>query len=221
MLAKKEREEVIKYGKKMVQDNLTKGTGGNLSVYVAELNLMAITPSGIDYFELKPEDIVLVDVETGKIVEGNRVPSSESDMHRIFYKYRKDIKAIVHTHSKYATGLACTGKGVPPVHYLLAVAGTSLPCAEYATYGTVKLAKNAYKAMVGKKATLLSNHGMIAGGETLAEAYNIAENVEFCCELYFIAKTMGVPEILTENEMQHMIERFKDYGKRVEEHEEI
>lgn len=221
MLLEKERREIIEYGKKMILDGLTKGTGGNLSIFVPEKNLMAITPSGIDYMKLNPEDIVVLDVETGKIVDGEKVPSSEVDMHRIFYKYRKDIKAVVHTHSKYATGLACTGQGLPAVHYLLAVAGLDVPCAEYATYGTVKLAKNVYNAMKGTKATLLSNHGMLTGGETLAEAYNIAENVEFCCELYFISKVMGVPEILPEDEMKNMIERFKDYGKRVEEHEEI
>lgn len=221
MLLKNEREEVIEYGKKMILDGLTKGTGGNISLLNCEKNLMAITPSGIDYLKLCPEDIVIIDVETGKIVDGDKVPSSESDMHRIFYKYRKDIKAVVHTHSKYATALSCTNQKLPAVHYLLAVAGVDVPCAEYATYGTVKLAKNAFKAMEGTKAVLLSNHGMITGGETLAEAYNITENVEFCCELYSISKTMGEPQILPKEEMEQMIERFKNYGKRTEEHEEI
>lgn len=221
MLLKNEREEVIEYGKKMILDGLTKGTGGNISVLNYEKNLMAITPSGIDYLKLCPEDIVIIDVETGNIVDGDKVPSSESDMHRIFYKYRKDIKAVVHTHSKYATALSCTNQKLPAVHYLLAVAGVDVPCAEYATYGTVKLAKNAFKAMEGTKAVLLSNHGMITGGETLSEAYNITENVEFCCELYSISKTMGEPQILPKEEMEQMIERFKNYGKRTEEHEKI
>lgn len=221
MLLEKERKEVIEYGKRMIMEGLTKGTGGNISVVNREKNMMAITPSGIDYMVIQPEDIVILDVETGKIIDGNKVPSSESDMHRIFYKYRKDINAVVHTHSKYAAGLSCTNQKLPAVHYLLAVAGVDVPCAEYATYGTVKLAKNAFEAMKGTKAVLLSNHGMLAGGETLAEAYNIAENVEFCCELYFIAKTMGEPNILPEEEMRRMIERFKNYGKRIEEHEEI
>ena len=221
MLLEKERLEVIEYGKRMITEGLTKGTGGNISVVNKEKGLMAITPSGIDYMKIQPEDIVILDVQTGKIVDGERVPSSESDMHRIFYKYRDDIQAVVHTHSKYAAGLSCTGKKLPAVHYLLAVAGIDVPCAEYATYGTVKLAKNAFEAMKGTKAVLLSNHGMITGGATLAEAYNIAENVEFCCELYFIAKTVGEPNILSDEEMKNVVERFKDYGKRIEEHEEI
>ncbi len=221
MLLEKERLEVIEYGKRMITDGLTKGTGGNISIFNREKGLMAVTPSGIDYMKIKPEDIVILDVQTGKIVDGDRVPSSESDMHRIFYKYRDDIDAMVHTHSKFASGLSCTGKKLPAVHYLLAVAGIDVPCAEYATYGTVKLAKNAFEAMKGTKAVLLSNHGMITGGKNLAEAYNIAENVEFCCELYFIAKTVGEPNILSDEEMKNVIGRFEDYGKRIEEHEEI
>ena len=222
MLLKLEREELIEYGKKMIKDGLTRGTGGNLSICNKEHTQMAITPSGIDYFSLIPEDIVILDVETGKILEGNRVPSSEADMHRIFYKYRKDISAIVHTHSKYATAVSCLDQdGLPAIDYLLAVAGTYVPCADYATYGTVALAKNAFKAMTGKKAALLSNHGLISGGKNLSEAYNIAENVEFCSEIYCIAKACGPVKILSENEMKNMIIRFQDYGKRIEEHEEI
>lgn len=222
MLLEKEREEIIKYGKKMIIDGLTKGTGGNISICDKEQKLMAITPSGMDYFKLKPEDIVILDVVNGKIVEGERIPSSESDMHRIFYKYRKDVFSVVHTHSKYATAISCVNvDGLPAIDYLLAVAGVDVPCAEYATYGTVKLAKNAFKAMQNRKAVLLSNHGMIAVGNDLAETYNIAENVEFCSELYCISKSIGKPKILEEKEMLNIIERFKDYGKRVEEHEEI
>lgn len=221
MLLEKERKELIEYGKKMISEGLTKGTGGNLSIVNRDKNLMAVTPSGIDYFKIIPENIVILDVETGKIIDGNAVPSSEADMHRIFYKYRKDINAVVHTHSKYSAGLSCTGNKLPAIHYLLAVAGIDVPCADYATYGTVKLAKNAFNAMTNTKAVLLSNHGLLTGGKNLSEAYNIAENVEFCCELYFISKIMGEPNILSNEEMKNVVERFKDYGKRIEEHEKI
>lgn len=222
MLLELERKLLIKYGKKMLQDKLTKGTGGNLSICDPEHKIMAITPSGIDYFSLKLEDIVILDVQTGKILEGERIPSSESDMHRIFYKYREDLSALVHTHSKYATVISCLEQdGLPAIDYLLASAGTYVPCAEYATYGTVTLAKNAYKAMEGKKAVLLSNHGMIAGGKNLIEAYNIAETVEFCSEIYCIAKACGTVKLLPKEEMENMMIRFQNYGKRIEEHEEI
>lgn len=221
MLLEKEREELIVYGKKMIIENLTKGTGGNLSVFNREKNLMAITPSGISYFDITPEDIVIIDVTTGKIVVGHRVPSSECDMHRIFYKYRDDIDAVVHTHSTFSTTISCLNINLPPIHYILATAGVDVRCAEYATYGTVRLAKNAFEAMKNRNAALLANHGLITGGKTLKEAFSIALDVEFCSELFCRAKSMGEPISLSVEEMTSMMERFKNYGKRIEEHEEI
>ena len=221
MLLEKEREELIIYGKKMITENLTKGTGGNLSIFNRNQNLMAITPSGISYFDIKPKDIVIIDVTTGKIVDGDRVPSSECDMHRIFYKYRDDIDAIVHTHSIFSTTISCLNISLPPIHYILATAGIDVRCAEYATYGTVRLAKNAFKAMENRQAAFLANHGLITGGKTLKEAFSIALDVEFCSELFYRAKSMGEPISLSVEEMTCMIERFKDYGKKIEEHEEI
>lgn len=221
MLLERIREEVVSVGISVLTSNLTKGTGGNLSVCDRESGLMAITPSGVDYTLIRPEDIVLIDVQTGRIVEGEAVPSSECDMHRIFYKYRDDVDAIIHTHTPFATAVSCLNHTLPALHYLVAFAGVDVPCAEYATYGTVQLAKNAFKAMEGRKACLLANHGLIVGGKTLAEAYAITEQVEFCCELYARTKAMGEPVILPLEEMERMIERFKNYGKRIEEHEEI
>jgi len=215
------REEIIEYGKKISQSGLTKGTGGNLSVFDRSSGTMAITPSGIDYFKIKPEQIVLIDVESGKITDGDAVPSSERDMHRIFYKYRSDIDAIIHTHSVFATTIATLNWALPPLHYLVAYAGTNVRCAEYATYGTVALAKNAFEAMDGRKAVLLANHGLLAGGSSLAEAFTITEEIEFCCELYYRAKCIGEPVLLPNDEMESMMKRFKNYGRRVEEHEEI
>lgn len=212
---------IIEYGKKLVETGLTKGTGGNLSICDRETGLMAITPSGIDYFQIKPEQIVLIDVKTGDFVEGEALPSSERDMHRIFYKYRTDIDAIIHTHTTFAATIACLNIDLPAVHYLVALAGPDVRCAKYATYGTVALAKNAFEAMKDRKACLLANHGMLAGGTSLAEAYNTTEEIEFCCELYYRAKSMGEPVILADDEMQMMMERFKNYGKRAEEHDEI
>lgn len=221
MRMEKTRKELIEYGKKLLDMRLTTGTGGNLSVVDRETNTMAITPSGIPYYDITPEQIVLIDVESGEIVDGDAVPSSECDMHRIFYKYRDDLDAIIHTHTPYATAVACLNQPLPPLHYLVAFAGTHVPCAEYATYGTVKLAKNAYKAMEGVKACLLANHGMLCGGANLAEALAVTDQIEFCCELYCRVKAMGEPVLLPEEEMIHMIERFKNYGKRIEEHEQI
>lgn len=221
MKMKSERQALVEYGKKLHDSGLTKGTGGNLSVYDPELNLMAITPSGIDYHEMREQDIVLIDVETGDIAEGDKPPSSERDMHRILYKYRNDIKAVMHAHSTYAATLSCMRWDLPAVHYLVAHAGIDVRCAEYATYGTMKLAKNAFKAMENRKACLLANHGILAAGGDLADAYNVIEEIEFCCQLYCNAKAMGEPAILDKEEMTMMLDRFADYGSTIEEHEKI
>lgn len=221
MLMQETRRELIDYGQLLISEGLTKGTGGNLSVWNPEKNLMAITPSGIPYHEIKESDIVLIDVETGEIVDGDAVPSSECDMHRIIYKYRKDIKALIHTHTTYAATVSCLRHDLPPLHYLVAFAGIDVRCAEYATYGTVELAKNAFEAMKDRKACLLANHGLLAGGTDLNQAFNVTEEIEFCCELYCRTKAMGDPVILSEEEMVHMVDRFQNYGKRIEEHEDI
>lgn len=215
------RLEIIAYGKKLIESGLTVGTGGNLSVCDRESGLMAITPSGIDYFQIQPEQIVLIDVQTGTIREGNAVPSSECDMHRIFYKYRDDLDAIIHTHSTFAAAVSCLNITLPAIHYLVANAGVDVRCAKYATYGTVALAKNAFTAMQDRKACLLANHGLLAGGTNLSQAFSVVENIEFCCELFYRSKSMGDPVILPEDEMTRMIDRFKNYGKKIEEHEKI
>jgi len=208
----KERQEIVEYGKKLVTSGLTKGTGGNLSIYNREEGLMAISPSGIDYFEIRPEDVVVLDLD-GNIVDGDKKPSSELEMHRIFYKNRDDIDAIIHTHSTYATVLSCLNIPLPPVHYLVALAGLDVRCAKYATFGTEELAKNAFEAMKDRYAVLLANHGLLAGAKDLANAFNITEEIEYCAELYIKAKAIGEPVILPEEEMELMLEKFKTYGQ--------
>lgn len=174
---------------------------------------MAISPSGIDYFQTKPEDVIVLNLK-GEIVDGDKNPSSELEMHRIFYEKRTDINAIIHTHTMYATTLACLGLDLPPVHYLVASAGLDVKCANYATFGTDELANNAFKAMKDRKAVLLANHGLLVGSNNLSQAFNITEEIEYCAELYYRAKSIGKPIILDKKEMTLMIEKFKDYGQR-------
>lgn len=213
MLLKEQREGLIEYGMKLIQSGLTKGTGGNLSIFDRGKGLMAITPSGMDYFEIQPEDILIMDL-AGNIVEGERTPSSEYGMHRILYKNREDINAIVHAHSTYSTTIACLNWEIPAVHYLVAFAGLSVPCAKYATFGTEELAQNALEAMKDRNAVLLANHGLLTGGTNLAHAFNIAEEIEFCAEVYYRAKSIGDPVILPVEEMQLMLKKFTTYGQR-------
>lgn len=213
MLMKEEREKIVEYGKRLISSGLTKGTGGNLSIFNRKKQFMAISPSGIDYFQTKPEDVIVLNLK-GEIVDGDKNPSSELEMHRIFYEKRTDINAIIHTHTMYATTLACLGLDLPPVHYLVASAGLDVKCANYATFGTDELANNAFKAMKDRKAVLLANHGLLVGSNNLSQAFNITEEIEYCAELYYRAKSIGKPIILDKKEMTLMIEKFKDYGQR-------
>ena len=212
MILLEERKEIVEYGKKLVTSGLTKGTGGNLSVFNRRENLIAISPSGIDYFDIKPEDVVVLDID-GNIVDGEKKPSSELDMHLIFYRNRTDIDAIIHTHTVFATTLSCLNITLPPVHYMVALAGLDVRCARYATYGTKELAENAFEAMEDRYAVLLANHGLLAGAKDLANAFNITEEIEYCAELYYRTKSIGNPVILPEDEMKIMLQKFKTYGQ--------
>lgn len=212
MLMKKERQAIVEYGKKLITSGLTKGTGGNLSIFNREKGLMAISPSGIDYFETRSEDVVILNLE-GQQVDGDRIASSEYEMHRIFYERREDLDAIVHSHTIFATTLSCLNWDLPAVHYMIALAGANVRCAQYATYGTRELAENAFQAMEDRKAVLLANHGILAGSTDLASAFNIVEEIEYCAELYYRAKSIGEPVILGQEEMEVMAEKFKTYGQ--------
>lgn len=213
MLMENERKEIIKYGKKLVTEGLTKGTGGNLSVFDRDKKLMAITPSGIDFFEIKEEDIVILDFD-GNVVEGDRLPSSEWFMHLIQYQKRDDIEAVIHAHTTYGTVLACLRESLPASHYMIAVAGKDVRVADYATYGTKELAENAAKAMENRRAVFLANHGILAGAQDLLNAFNIIEEIEYCSKVYCVAKSFGEPVILPDEEMELMAEKFKTYGQR-------
>lgn len=213
MIMEMEREEIVEYGKKLISSGLTKGTGGNISIYNREKQLMAISPSGIDYYKIKPEDVVILDLK-GNIVDGDKTTSSEVEMHRVFYERRDDIDSIIHTHTMYATTLACLGWDLPPVHYMVAVAGINVRCSKYATFGTKELAENAFEAMKDRKAVILANHGLLAGANDLLNAFNITEEIEYCAELYYRTKGIGKPIILDEDEMNKMLEKFKTYGQK-------
>jgi L-fuculose-phosphate aldolase len=208
-----EREAIVAYGIKLIETGLTKGTGGNLSVFDPELGLFAISPSGIDYVKITPEDVVVLDLE-GHILEGDRTPSSEVDLHRIFYQNREDIRAVIHTHTMYATTLSCLGWDLPAVHYMVAVAGKNVRCADYATFGTPELARNAFEAMKDRRAVLLANHGLLAGAADLANAFNITEEIEYVAEIYTRTLAIGEPVILGDEEMTLMAEKFKSYGQK-------
>jgi L-fuculose-phosphate aldolase len=210
MILKNEREQIAAYGRKMIDNGLVKGTGGNLSIINRGEGLVAISPGGMDYFDINSEDVVIVNL-SGEIVDSGNRPSSEIDMHLMLYEKREDISSVIHTHSICTSSISCLRVGIPPVHYLIGFAGRDVRCAEYATYGTKELAVNACMAMEGRKAALLANHGLVAGADTLKQAFDIAEIVEYCAEIYIKIRSIGDPVLIDEEEMKTVIEKFKNY----------
>lgn len=211
-MLKEEKKQIIEYGLKLINNNYTLGTGGNISIYNREEELMAITPSGISFLDLTERDIVIMKLD-GTIVEGNLKQSSEWVMHKVFYERRDDINAVIHAHTIHSTVLAELRWTLPASHYMLAVVGKDVKCADYASYGTTQLAENAYKAMVDRKAVLLANHGVLTGENDLTGAYNVLEEVEYCSNIYIKAKSIGEPVILDDEEMGKMAKRFENYGQ--------
>lgn len=214
MLLEEERQAVVDYGRAMVRSRLTTGTGGNLSCCERARGLMAISPSGVAYEVLKPRDVVVVDLD-GNSVDGDLKPSSEIGFHLSLYQHRADIRGIVHTHSVYATTLACLHRELPAIHYLVGFAGLKVPVAPYATFGTDALAHNVRRTMgADYNAVLLANHGLVTVGAELSHAFNTAEEVEFVARVFCQAQAIGDPVILEDDEMTRVIEKFKTYGKQ-------
>ena len=213
MLLLKERKEIVNFGNKMLDAGLTTGSGGNLSCLNREKQLIAITPSGIAYPKLTVKDILVISFDA-EIVEGHGEPSSETGFHISLYKKRKDINSVVHTHSAYATTFACLNREIPAVHYLVGFAGRKVPIAPYATFGSEKLAEN-INASIGKaNAVLLANHGLVSVGKTLTKAFNTAEEIEFVARLCYQAESIGKPVILSDDEMDRVIQKFEHYGPK-------
>ena len=208
------RRAIIETCLQMNALGINQGTSGNVSARVPEGFL--ITPSGIPYDKLKPEQIVAMDLEGG--YRGDWLPSSEWRMHLDIYKARPEAQAVVHTHSVHATALAALRIEVPAFHYMIGVTGgPSLRCSDYATFGTEALSKTMLKALEDRSACLLANHGMICFGPSLEKALWLAGEIETLCRQYFIACQAGTPKILSGAEMKRVLARFKTYGKQSDE----
>ncbi len=214
MLLINERKKIIEFGHKMIAAKLSHSTGGNLSIMNRKEKLIAITPSGVEYSKLKDQDIIVIDFK-GNIVQGNLKPSSETNFHLAIYSNRNDINAIVHTHSIFATTYACLNREIQPIHYLIGFAGKNVPVAPYATYGTTELADNIISSMGNSNAILLANHGLVAVGGNILSAFNVALEIEFVAEVSYRAENIGKPTILSNDEMDKVIKKFKNYGVKV------
>jgi L-fuculose-phosphate aldolase len=190
---------------------LTPGRTGNLSVRRGDR--FAVTPTGVAYDRIAAAEVPVVSVEGEQVGDGAD-PSSETPMHAAVYR-ELDAGAIVHTHSPWASTLAILHEPIPPVHYMLALAGTTVPVADYATYGTADLAENAVDAMteVDAEACLLANHGLLVTGGDADAALETAVNVEYTARIYCQARAIGNPVQLSGDEMDAVAEKFESYGQ--------
>ncbi len=215
MIMEAARKEIAELGRKMSSAGLSKGTSGNISIYDPETGYMAISPSGVGYFETQPEDVVVMDLD-GKVIEGNRKPSSEYGLHSVMYKVKPEARGVVHTHSTYCTTFACLNEPIKAVHYIIAGSGVAtIPVAPYATFGTQELATNVENTLKdsASKAVLLQNHGLVTSGPSLAKAFNLASNLEFTAEILWRGRCIGSPVIIDDKEIANVAEEFKSYGQ--------
>ena len=213
------RQKLIATARRMSASGLNRGTAGNLSVRAdapgeaGAGNGFLITPSGMDYELLQPDDIVFMRLDG--TFSGQRQPSSEWRFHRDLYAARPEAGAVLHAHSPFATSLACLRRDIPSFHYMIArFGGDSLRCANYATFGTQALSDSVLVAMAGRRACLLANHGMLVFGHDLDQALALGNELETLCEQYWRACQLGTPVLLDAAEMATVLEKFDSYGQQ-------
>ena len=205
------RTEIIKYSRMLNSKKLSALRSGNISLRYK--NGFLITPSGKKYSTLKNKDIVFVSL-SGKYDKKNGSPSSEWKFHQDIYIRKKEAKAIVHAHSTNATAVSTHKRGIPPFHYMVAMAGGhDIKCAKYATFGTRELSKNILNALKDRNACLIANHGQIAFEENLTKAFELAEEVENISLQYITSLKLGKPKILSFKEMNKVLSKAKNYKK--------
>ena len=205
------RKQLVAVAQALDAAGLVPNKSGNVSCRTSAGFL--ITPAGVPYADLEPGTIVALRHDGELEAPGPR-PSSEWRMHAAVYAARPEVQAIVHTHSPKATALACAGRGIPPFHYMIALAGGDVRCMPYSTFGTAELASAAVRGLEGRRATLLSNHGVLAVGASLRAAYAVALEVENLASQYLALLAAGLePNVLDETELARVIRKFEDYGR--------
>ena len=212
-----QRKQIIEFCLKLNSTNLSPLRSGNISLRAKEdgKDGYLITPSGKKYDSLKPENIVFMGLnEEIENNDSSNKPSSEWRFHRDIYLNKKEAQAIVHAHSPHATAVSSHGKSIPPFHYMIALAGgEDIKCSEYATFGTKELSHNVVKALINRSACLMSNHGQVAFGKNLEQAFELAQEIENICQQYIIALKIGEPKILSFEEMKKVLDKAKNYKK--------
>ena len=205
------RAAVLECARAMNACGINRGTAGNVSMRVE--GGFVVTPTGMDYARACADDMVFVALD-GK-AEGARKPSSEWRFHRDIYAHRPEAGAIVHTHAPFSTSLACLGLEIPPFHYMIArFGGDTVRCAAYATFGSQALSDAMLKALEGRSACLMAQHGMTVFGRDLEQALAHAVELEALSEQYWRVLQIGKPQLLLPDEMALVLERFREYGQQ-------
>jgi L-fuculose-phosphate aldolase len=207
-MLERERERVAGAARRLAADGLVAGTAGNVSVRAGEL--VAVTPTGARLEEVTPEQVAVVDL-AGEQVDGDLAPTSELGLHLGVYR-AVDAGAVVHSHARFATALACVLDELPVVHYQMLALGGPIRVAPYATFGTPELAEMTLKALEGRSAALMANHGAIAYGPDLDTAMQQALLLEWACELYWRASLLGTPRTLDQSEQLAFVETVSRRG---------
>ncbi|MFF8407086.1 class II aldolase/adducin family protein [Streptomyces sp. NPDC015684] len=205
-------EALVAIARRTVTDGLVVGTSGNVSARVGDLVL--VTPTGVPYDRLTPDDITGVDL-TGRQVLGTLVPTSELPLHLAVYR-TTGARAVVHTHAVHATAVSTLVPELPAVHYMAGALGGTVRVAPYATYGTEELAEHMLRALAGRSGCLLRNHGTVTYGDTLDQAYDRTAQLEWMCRLWLTASSVPglTPSLLTEAQLAEAGARLKGYGQR-------
>ncbi|MCP9959460.1 class II aldolase/adducin family protein [Streptomyces sudanensis] len=203
-------EALVATARRTVDDGLVVGTSGNVSVRVGDLVL--VTPSGVPYSRLTGDDVVAVDLD-GRRVRGTLPPTSELPVHLAVYR-STDAGAVVHTHAVHATAVSTLVDELPPIHYMTAALGGPVRVAPYALYGTRELAERMLAALAGRTACLLRNHGTVAYGATLDQAYDRTAQLEWMCRVWLAADShpTRTPALLTADELAEAAGKLRGYG---------
>ncbi|MFT7211745.1 MAG: L-fuculose-phosphate aldolase [Granulosicoccus sp.] len=214
MTESQKRKKIIELCLLMNSSGLNQGTSGNISA--RHKGSMLITPSGIPYEKLVPKDIAKLSLDNDDIDwDGPYKPSSEWHFHKAILQDKPELDAVVHTHSTFATVVSIARDTIPACHYMIAAfGGNSVRCADYETFGTPELSTSITKAMVDRSACLLANHGMIAAGKDLDNAMWAAVELETLSKQYYYSKLAGDMKILSDDEMNVVAEKFKNYGQK-------
>jgi L-fuculose-phosphate aldolase len=209
------RDQAVAAVKRLDALGMNRGSTGNLSLRFAHEGQagMLITPTGMGADDLRPQDLVWLGFDDGRLV-GDWQASSEWHFHQAIYLARPDIDAVVHTHSVHAAALACLRRELPAFHYMVAIAGgRDVPCVPYHLFGTEALSLAVAIAFADRDACLMANHGLVAAGPTLARAMKVAQEIESLCEVYLKALAVGEPAVLSAAQMAEVIAKFRSYGR--------